>query len=179
MGKTVTIQDKKFRKLISSARIQKAIAGIAKEINRDYKIKRPLFLSVLNGSFLFTADLLKKFNGECEVSFVKVASYSGTRSSGKMKKLIGLNEDLKGRNVVILEDIIDTGNTIAMVLKDLKKQSPRSIKVATLFFKPDAFMGSKRPDYVGLEVPNDFIVGYGLDYDGLGRNLSDIYILKT
>lgn len=179
MGKTVIIHDKQFKKYISSAKIRKAIDGIAKNINKDYKDKRPVFVSVLNGSFMFTSDLMKKIKVECEVTFIKVASYSGVKSTGKIHELIGLNENLRGRSVVILEDIVDSGNTISKVLEELTKQGPKSIEVVALFFKPDAFRGNHKPDYIGLEVPNDFIIGYGLDYNGLGRNLSDIYTLKS
>lgn len=178
MGNTIKIHDKQFRKYISSPEIQKAIAGIAMKINKEYKGKNPLFLSVLNGSFMFSSDLLKMIKPECEVSFIKVSSYNGMKSFGKIKKLVGLQESVKGRHVVILEDIVDTGTTLSSVLVDLKKKAPKSLKVATLFFKPTAFLGSKEPDYVGLEIPNYFIVGYGLDFNGLGRNLKDIYILN-
>lgn len=179
MGNTVTIHDKQFRKYISTAKVQKAVAGIAKKINKDYKNERPVFLSVLNGSFMFTTDLLKQLKIECEVSFIKVSSYSGTGSTGKVNELIGLNENLKDRSVIILEDIVDSGNTIKKIIPELKQCDPKQVRIAALFFKPDAFKGSIKPDYIGIEVPNDFLVGYGLDYNGLGRNLSDIYKLKS
>lgn len=179
MGKTVTIHDKEFKSYISSAKIQRAVAGIAKKINKEFKNERPVFLSVLNGSFMFTADLLKQLKMECEVSFVKVSSYSGTGSTGKVRELIGLNENIKGRTVIILEDIVDSGNTLKKITPELKKHRPLQIRIATLFYKPDAFKGDTKPDYIGIEVPNDFLVGYGLDYNGLGRNLSDIYKLKS
>ena len=179
MGKAVIIHDKKFSKFISSAKIQKAVEGIAKKINKDFKDKKPIFISVLNGSFLFTADLLKKIKIECEISFVKLSSYSGTASTGSMNTLIGLNENLKNRNIVILEDIVDSGNTIAKLLPELQVHQPKKISIATLFFKPEAYKKRIKLDYIGLEVPNDFLVGYGLDYNGLGRNLLDIYTLKT
>jgi hypoxanthine phosphoribosyltransferase len=179
MGTTVTIHGKKFVKFISSANIQKAILKIADRINKDFKDEKPVFLSVLNGSFMFTADLLKKVKVECEVSFIKVTSYSGTRSRGKVNTLIGLNENLKGRRVVVLEDIVDSGNTIEKVIMELKKHNPKQISIATLFFKPGAYKKKFKLDYIGMEVSNNFLVGNGLDYDGLGRNLSDIYILKS
>jgi hypoxanthine phosphoribosyltransferase len=178
MANRITIQDKRFVKYISSQQIQKAIVGIAKKINKDFKGKKPIFLSVLNGSFLFTADLMKKVTIECEVSFIKVASYSGTQSIGKVNELIGLNENLKSRNIIILEDIVDSGNTIEKVIRDLKKHHPKQIKIATMFFKPNAYKKKMKLDYVGMEVPNDFLVGYGLDYNGLGRNLSDIFMME-
>lgn len=179
MASTITLHDKQFRKYITSAKIQKAISVLAKKINADYKNECPVFVSVLNGSFMFTADLLKKVKINCEVSFVKVASYSGAQSTGNVNTLIGLTNNLKGRSVIVLEDIVDSGNTIVKLMRELKKQKPKNIHVATLFFKPEAYQGTIPPDYIGIKVPNDFIVGYGLDYDQLGRNLSDIYILKS
>jgi hypoxanthine phosphoribosyltransferase len=179
MPKEVTIHDKRFVKYISSRKIQKVIAVIAKRINKDFAGKKPIFLAVLNGSFLFTADLMKKVTIECEVSFIKVASYSGTKSTGNVNTLIGLNENLKGRNIIILEDIVDSGSTIEKLSAMLKVRHPKQIKIATLLFKPNAYKKKIKLDYVGIEVPNDFLVGYGLDYDGLGRNLSDIYSLKS
>jgi len=179
MDKTVAIHDKKFKKFISSQKIQKAIGKIAERINKDFKNDKPVFLSVLNGSFLFTADLLKKIKIECEVSFTKISSYAGTQSTGKVNTLIGINENLKGRTVIILEDIVDSGNTLEKIISELEKHNPKEIKIATLFFKPHAYKKKIKLDYVGMDMPNDFLVGYGLDYDGLGRNLSDIYILKS
>src|ERR1051326_1310629 len=178
MTKTVTIHDKKFTKYISSAKIQKAISKIAGQINKDVKNEKPIFLSVLNGSFLFTADLLKKIKIECEVSFTKISSYLGTQSTGNVNTLIGINEDLNGRTVIILEDIVDSGNTLEKIISELQKHNAKKIIVAALFFKPDAYKKKIKLDYIGIEMPNDFLIGYGLDYDGLGRNLSDIYILK-
>lgn len=178
MGKVVTIHGKRFVQFISSKKIQEAVAKIAEQINKDIKKKRPIFISVLNGSFLFTGDLLRKIKFECEVSFIKISSYSGIKSKGEASTLIGINENLKGRTIVILEDIVDSGNTLEKIVSELKKHSPGQIKIATLFFKPDAYKKKIKVDYIGMKIPNDFIVGYGLDYDGLGRNLSDIYILK-
>ena len=177
MAKTIQVHDKKFKKIISSEKIQKANNIIAKKLNKDYKNKKPIFISVLNGSFLFTSDLIKKVNIECEISFIKISSYSGTQSTGNMNTLIGLNETLKGRNVVVLDEMVDSGNTIEKVITELKKRNPKTIKIATLFFKPDAYKKKIKLDYVGIKVPNDFLVGYGLDYDGLGRNYQDIYVL--
>jgi len=178
MTKTVTIHDKKFKKFVSSAKIQKAIAKIAVGINKDFKNEKPIFLSVLNGSFLFTADLLKKIKIECEVSFTKISSYSGTQSTGNVNTLIGINENLKSRTVIILEDIVDSGNTLEKIISELQKHNPEKVIVVALLFKPDAYKKKVKLDYIGINMPNDFLVGYGLDYDGLGRNLSDIYILK-
>ena len=178
MGKTIVIHDKRFTKFISSAKIELALGRIANRINKEYKNKCPVFISVLNGSFLFTADLLKKIKIECEVSFIKLASYSGTKSAGSIRELIGLGGNLKGRNVIVLEDIVDSGNTIERVIAELKKYDPASVKIATLFFKPKAYKKKIKIDYVRITIPEDFIVGYGLDYNGLGRNLNDVYIFK-
>ena len=174
---SIVIHDHTFKTKISSAEIQKAVAEVAKQINKDLKGKKPLFLAVLNGSFMFAADLMKKINIECEISFVKVASYEGTQSTGNMKQLIGINEDIKGRTVVVIEDIVDTGNTIENIWNELNTMGVAELKVATLLFKPEAYTKTVPLDYVAIVIPNDFIVGYGLDYKGLGRNLEDIYVL--
>ena len=173
--KTVKIKDKEFALSITSEEIQNAISVVAKNINKDYEGKAPLFLVVLNGSFMFASDLFKQLTVPCEISFVKVASYQGTSSTEVVKTLIGLAENLKGRNVVIIEDIVDTGNTIEGLVNDLKEKSPADVKICTLLFKPNAYLKNIELDYIGMEIPNDFIVGYGLDYDGFGRNLADIY----
>ena len=155
--------------------IQKAILAIAHKINRDYKNEIPVFISVLNGSFLFTADLVKKVKGNCEVSFVKVSSYKGTQSKGVVNELIGLNENITGRNIIILEDIVDSGKTLEKVYQELKKKKPRSIKVCALFVKPNTYSKKIKIDYMGINMPNDFLVGYGLDLNGRYRNLKDVY----
>lgn len=173
----VVLHGHTFKVKISAAEIQKAVTDVARQLNTDLKGKNPLFLAVLNGSFIFAADLMKKVTVESEISFVKLASYQGTKSTGKIKKLIGIDEDLKGRTVVILEDIVDSGETIANVLEQLKDLGAAEIKIATLLFKPDAYTKDAHIDYVAIVVPNDFLVGYGLDYNGLGRNLNDIYVL--
>ncbi len=173
----VTLKDKTFRINISAKEIDKAVDEVAQRINTELKDKKPLFLGVLNGSFMFASDLLKKITIDCELSFVKVASYHGTTTTGNVKQLIGLNEDIKGRTVVIVEDIVDTGLTIESVMEYLKSLEPVEIKIATLLYKPEAFRKKFELDYVAIVVPNDFLVGYGLDYDGLGRNLPDIYVL--
>ena len=173
----VKFHGKEFELSYSFEQIQEAIRKIAQQINKDYQGQRPMFICILNGSFMFAADLCKELNIEAEISFLKLATYSGTSSSGKIKKLIGLNEELKGRSVIILEDIVDTGFTINEVIKQVHEHHPAKIKVATLLFKPDALKIPIHLDYIGLEIPNEFIVGYGLDFDGLGRNLRDIYTL--
>ncbi|MDR3235223.1 MAG: hypoxanthine phosphoribosyltransferase [Prevotellaceae bacterium] len=176
--KKVALHDKTFVLFIANADIQTAIDKVAQKINAELAGERPLFISLLNGAFMFTADLLKSIDMPCEVSFIKYASYAGVHSTGEVAELIGLNVDVKGRTVVILEDIIDTGITIANLLKELEHLSPKTIKIATMLYKPNAFKEDFTIDYVGVEIPNDFIVGYGLDYDGLGRNLKDIYTLE-
>lgn len=178
MTKKVKIKDKEFRILIEGDRIQHRVAEIASQINKDYKGKSPLFLGVLNGAFLFTADLFKKIDLTCMLSFVRVSSYSGTSSTGQVKSLIGLNENIEGRDIIIVEDIVDTGDTMLYLMAELKKQNPASVKIATAIFKPLALKHPIKPDYVGFELPPAFIVGYGLDYDGFGRNLNDIYVLN-
>ena len=174
----VTVRDKTFVISISSEQIEKRIAELASIINTDLKGKEPLFLPVLNGAFLFSADLLKKITIDCEISFVRVSSYMGTQSTGSVKNLIGLNHEIKGRTVVILEDIVDTGDTVVYLLEELRKNNPAEIRIASLLLKPKALRHDLKIDYIGFEVPNDFLIGYGLDYDGLGCNLNDIYKIK-
>ncbi|TND09956.1 MAG: hypoxanthine phosphoribosyltransferase [Bacteroidetes bacterium] len=175
---SITLGDKSFIPYIPEAKILESIGQVAARINRDLEGKRPLFLVVLNGAFLFAADLLRHISLDCEVSFVKLASYHGTASSGAVKQLIGLNEQLKGRTVVIVEDIVDTGITLENIVDQLKAQEPGAIYTAALLFKPDAYKKNLPVDYVGMEIPNAFIVGYGLDYNGLGRNLRNIYVVR-
>ena len=172
----IKVRDKEFKKAIPYEEIQQAIKKVAENINRDFEGKdTPLFLSILNGAFMFTADVFKELNISSEVSFVKFSSYQGTSSSGKIKELIGLNEDLTGRHVILMEDIVDTGTTINHVIRQIKTYNPKDVRVATMLFKPDACVEEVSLDYVGMEIPNEFIVGYGLDYNGLGRNYKDIY----
>ncbi len=173
----VTLSDKTFKKHVSAKDIDKAVAEIARMINKDLKDKKPLFLPVLNGAFMFASDLMKRLTIDAEVSFIKVSSYKGTGSTGNVKQLIGLNENIEGRTIVIVEDIVDTGLTIETVIMLLKEMKPAEIKVATLLYKPEAFRKKFELDYVAIMVPNDFMVGYGLDYNGLGRNLPEIYVL--
>jgi len=172
---TIKVKDKEFKLSISAEQIAEAVERLAADINRDLKDKNPLFLVVLNGAFIFAADLYRKITIESEISFVKLASYSGTSSTSDVKELIGLNERLRGRTVVILEDIIDTGTTMQYLINKLLYLGVADVKLAALLFKPNAFRESFRIDYLGLEIPNEFIVGYGLDYDGFGRNYADIY----
>jgi len=171
----VQLLDKVFEISITEARIINAIKKIAQEIARDLRDKDPLLICVLNGSFMFASDLMKEMSFNCEISFVKLSSYEGTHTTGKVKQLIGLNEDIKGRYVVLLEDIVDTGTTIVKVVDQLKNLEPAEVRVATMLFKPEAYTQDMKIDYIGLEIPNDFIVGYGLDYNGYGRNLRNIY----
>ena len=175
---TIKLKDKEFIVMIAAEKIQLRVKDIAAEINTQYNGKQPLFLGVLNGAFLFMADLFKNINLQCEISFIKVTSYSGTASSGQVKNLIGLNENITGRDIIVVEDIVDTGDTMKYLLDELKKQNPASVKLATILFKPEALRQDVKPDYVGFKIPPAFVVGYGLDYDGLGRNLNDIYVLK-
>lgn len=175
MGKKVTVLDKDFEIFIESQKIQEAIESIAKRMNNDLKGKDVIFLGILNGSFMFASDLYKLIEVPSQISFLKLASYQGTSTSGNVKRLIGVNEDLLGKTVVVLEDIVDTGITIENIIKQLKGYEPAEIKLATLLFKPAAMQTNVELDYVGIEIPNDFIIGYGLDYDGFGRNLADIY----
>jgi len=172
---TIFVKDKEFRIFITASQIETAVQKIANQINIDYKGKDPLFLPILNGSFIFAADLLRKIHIPCQVSFVKFASYSGTSTTTEVKQLIGINEEIRSRNVIVLEDIVDTGITIDLLLKELKKYEPADVKIACFCHKPEAFVKSFRIDYSGMSIPNEFIVGYGLDYDGYGRNLADIY----
>jgi hypoxanthine phosphoribosyltransferase len=174
---SIQLHDKHFRPFITSEKIAEVIGKVAQKIQNDYHDKKPLFIGVLNGSFLFAADLVRHFEGNCEVSFIKLASYEGTSSTGTIQELIGFNENLEGRNLIVIEDIVDTGNTLERIYQDLEKRNPKSIAIATLLFKPNAYKKSFPINYVAMEVGNEFLVGYGLDYDGLGRNLKDIYVV--
>lgn len=175
--KQVKLKDREFRLSYPESDIQQDIDLVASKINWDFRNTKeiPLFLSILNGSFMFTADLMKRINFACEVSFIKIASYQGTTSTGVVNELIGLNEDVTNRTVIIVEDIVDTGITLTKLFEEIGKLNPKAIKVTTLLYKPDSYKGAMKIDYIGRSIPNDFIVGYGLDYDGIGRNLPDIY----
>ena len=172
---TIKVKDKRFELFIPAATISGFVEKVAEQINNDYKGKQPLFVAVLNGAYVFAADLLRKINIPCNITFVKFTSYVGMATSSKVTELIGLNEDLKGRHIILLEDIIDTGITMDLLLKDLPRFHPADVRVACLFHKPAAFGKTFPIQYIGESIPNDFIVGYGLDYDGFGRNLPDIY----
>lgn len=172
---TIQIKDKQFKTFIEEKDILKEVSRVASEISRDLSGENPLFLCVLNGSFMFAADLMKGISIPCEISFVKLASYSGTSTTGKVKELVGLNQDISGRTVVIVEDIVDTGFTMKHLLETLSEHNPKAIHIATLLVKPDKLQVDLNIEYVAMNIPNDFIVGYGLDYDGFGRNYRDIY----
>ncbi len=171
----IQILDKKFETFIPYEEIDSAIGNMAQKINNELRDKTPIFVVILNGSFMFAADLMKKMDFPCEISFIKLASYAGTQSTENVKELIGFNEDIKGRTIVIVEDIIDSGLTLAGVTRQLAEMGAAEVKIATLLYKPAAFKESYPIDYIGMEIPNDFIVGYGLDYNQQGRNYKDIY----
>ncbi len=173
----INVHDKKFSPFLSEQEIQQQIKKIAAAINEDYAGMRPMFIAILNGSFMFAADLFKYLTIDAEICFIKLASYKGTTSSGQMFTAIGLDVDLIGKDVIIIEDIVDTGRTLNEFLPKLMHQQPASLKIAALLHKPDAVKFPIRVDYLGFSIPNKFVVGYGLDYDGLGRNLREIYQL--
>ncbi|MBQ7967017.1 MAG: hypoxanthine phosphoribosyltransferase [Bacteroidaceae bacterium] len=172
---TVKIKDKEFAISIPEERILAEVDRLAKQISQDFEGKNPLFLGVLNGSFMFAADLFRRITIPAEISFVKLASYEGTASTGVIKEVIGLSENITGRPIIIVEDIVDTGCTMRKLIENLGTRLPESIHVCTLLLKPEKLKVALDVEYVALEIPNDFIVGYGLDYDGYGRNLRDIY----
>lgn len=176
---TIKIFDKEFVPYLSENEIQEKIAQLATQLNADYAGKKPLFLAILNGSFLFTADLFKNITIEAEVCFIKLASYKGVSSTGNVITAIGLDTNVSGRHVIILEDIIDTGKTLHHFLPQLQAQQPTDIKIAVLLNKTEALAFPVNVDYTCFNIPNKFVVGYGLDYDGLGRNNKEIYQLKT
>jgi hypoxanthine phosphoribosyltransferase len=173
----VIVKDKEFKLLLSEIQIQESIGKIAEKINTDLRDKNPLFLAVLNGSFMFAADLMKKIAIPCEICFVKLASYEGMESGGKVKEVFGLSERIDGRTVVIVEDIVDSGRTMQQLLASLSSRNPAEIRIATFLFKPKALLSDLKLDYVAFEIPNDFVVGYGLDYDGYGRNYGEVFTL--
>lgn len=175
---TIKIKDLSFKPLINESELQQLIKNVAFQINKKYAGKSPLFLGVLNGSFMFMSDLMKSIDLECSVSFVKLASYEGIESKGAVNELIGLNESLEGVDVIIVEDIVDTGNTLEKLYLIILEKKPKSIKIATLLYKPEAYKKEFNIDFIAKEIPNNFVVGFGLDYDGFGRNLSSIYVLN-
>jgi len=172
---SISLHDKQFSPYLPARQITETIKALAARISQDYAGRSPLFVSVLNGSFMFTSDLLKELNIDCEVTFIRVASYAGTSSTGKVREIMGLVEEVAGRDLIVVEDIVDTGHTMRALLDMLQAKNPASLEVVTLFLKPECLRHELDLRYVGLEIPNDFIVGYGLDYDGLGRNYPDVY----
>ena len=174
---TIQVKDKRFAVSIPEEKIKAEVKRVAEEINRDYEGKEPVFLAVLNGSFIFAADLLREVTLPCEISFVRLASYQGVSTTGEIREIMGLSMDITGRPVIIVEDIVDTGLTMAHMLDTLKKHNPASIDICTLLLKPGKLQVNLDVRYCAMRIPNDFIVGYGLDYDGFGRNTKDIYTL--
>jgi len=173
----ITIVNKEFRLLVTSAKIRESVNRMADQMNKDLNGRSVIFLGILNGAFMFVSDLIRRIEFECQISFLKLATYEGSSSSGSIKRLIGLDEDISDKTVVILEDIIDTGFTIDNIVKQLKGYGPADIKIAALLFKPGSFDKNRKPDYIGIEIPDNFVAGYGLDYRGYGRNLKDIYVM--
>ncbi|XCF06136.1 adenylate kinase [Tamlana crocina] len=174
----IKLHDKYFKPFISAKQIDEALQRMANDIAKDVGDEVPVFVGILNGSFMLTSDFVKKYPNTCEVTFIKLASYEGLKSSEDIQRLIGLTQDLTGRTVIILEDIIDSGKTLAEVHRIFKNEKVKSLKIATLFYKPEAYKKDFKLHYVGIEIPDKFIVGYGLDYDGLGRNLTEVYQIK-
>ena len=174
---TVKIKDKSFRVSIPEAEIKERVKALAEQMSKDLEGKNPIFLGVLNGSFIFAADLMREMTIPCEISFVKLASYQGTTSTGKVQEVLGINENLSGRTVVIVEDIVESGQTMKQMIESLGTRNPESVRICTLFFKPEKLKEELNLDYVAFSIPDDFIVGYGLDYDGLGRELKDVYTI--
>ena len=172
---TIQIKDRQFKMSIPESEIQQAVKSVAEQMNKDLEGANPLFICVLNGAFMFAGDLMKYFTLPCEITFIKLTSYAGLYTSGDVKEIMGLSESVIDRNVVVVEDIVDTGITMDRILTSLNAKGAKSIKVATFLQKPDALQRDITVDYAAIKIPNDFIVGYGLDYDGYGRNLRDIY----
>lgn len=175
----ITLKDKTFEVYLTRSEVKKRIHQLGQQISRDFKNKEIVILGVLNGSFIFMADLCREINLPLICTFVKLSSYQGTSTTGQVRSILGLDSDLKGKHVVIVEDIVDTGISMEYLLKTISGYHPESVAIATLLFKPEAFRFKYAIDYVGFEIPNKFVLGYGLDYDGLGRNLPDIYQLST
>lgn len=175
--KRIQVLDLAFETTIPEERIRNEVSRIAAEMNRDLADKNPIFLGILNGAFMFASDLFKQITIPCQITFLKLASYEGTQTSGTVKQLIGINQDLKDRTVVILEDIVDTGITLDTIIRQLSGYQPKEIRIATMLHKPEALQKEVQLDYVGFEIPNEFVLGYGLDYNGYARNLPEIYTL--
>ena len=176
--KSIKIKDKEFVPMISEAEIKERVKAVAQQISKDMEGKNPLLLAVLNGSFVFAADLMREITIPCEISFVKLASYQGTTSTGKVKEVIGINEDLSGRTIIIVEDIVESGLTMKRMIESIGTRNPESVNICTLLLKPDRLKTDLDIKYVAISIPNDFILGYGLDYDQQARGLKDIYVLK-
>ena len=176
--KSIKIKDKEFVPMISEAEIKERVKAVAQQISKDMEGKNPLLLAVLNGSFVFAADLMREITIPCEISFVKLASYQGTTSTGKVKEVIGINEDLSGRTIIIVEDIVESGLTMKRMIESIGIRNPESVNICTLLLKPDRLKTDLDIKYVAFSIPNDFILGYGLDYDQQARGLKDIYVLK-
>jgi hypoxanthine phosphoribosyltransferase len=175
----IRILDKSFDVFIEEDELQAEIRSLAEQINKDFEGQEVLFIAVLNGAFMFAADLMKSISLECEISFVKMSSYKGVQSTGQVNELIGLNADLKGKKVILLEDIVDTGLTMDKILSLVESHEPSTVKICTLLYKPTAFKGKNEPHYVGFSIPDAFVVGYGLDYNERGRNLGSVYQIKN
>ena len=171
----ISLHGKQFEPYLSAQQLSASIQQLADRLNQEYAGKQPILVAVLNGSFMFAADLMKGLSIPCEITFIRVASYQGTSSTGTVQEVLGLTEELQDRHVIIVEDIVDTGHTMRMLLDNLSAKQPASLEVATLFLKPECLQHELPIRYVGLSIPNDFIVGYGLDFDGLGRNYPDVY----
>ena len=174
---SIKVHDKEFVPYLSDEQISKEVARVAAEINRDYEGKKPLFVAILNGAFMFASDLFKAVNVEAEICFIKLASYKGVKSTGQVITAIGLDADIYHRDIIIVEDIVDTGKTLSHFLPQLNHHHPASLKIAALLHKPDAMIHPIKIDYLGFTIPNKFVLGYGLDYEGLGRNIKEIYQL--
>ena len=172
----ITLHNKAFRPYLSAAELAEAVDKVATRLSADYADRQPLFVVVLTGGFMFASDLLKRFTGSCEIVFIRVASYEGTGSTGVVQEIMGLREEVKDRHLIVVEDIVDTGTTLHHLLPTLRAKGPASVEIATLFFKPESLRHDLTLNYVAKQIPNDFVVGYGLDYDGLGRNLPDVYV---
>jgi len=171
----IKVYDKEFELFIPNEQIMEVVSDMAEKINSDLAGRQVIFMGILNGAFMFASDLIRMITLDCQITFLKLASYAGTSSTGTVKRLIGINEDISRQTVVIIEDIVDTGITLENIIKQLSGYEPGEIRIATMLFKPDAYLKDIKLDYVGMEIPNDFILGYGLDYEGYGRNLAHIY----
>lgn len=171
----IKVLDKEFEIYLTEEKILTEVKRVADQINKDFEGEEPIFMGILNGSFMFASDLYKDITLDSQITFLKLASYEGTTSSGKIKRLIGINEDIKDKTVIVIEDIVDTGNTLDSIIKQLRGYEPKEIKLVTLLYKPDAYTKDFPIDYKCFDIPNDFILGYGLDYDGYARNLRNIY----